>query len=237
MTVTSTRTERMRLRTVSLLAVSTLASATAWAQPGGRLEVGIAGMLGVGDEGKGDSRQLGSQDGDLDPTGGFGIHALYEVLTFLGSGGLDVGGRVAVLWWQAEDDIPAGVPVADHGTLVDLSAMARPRIRLLDDRLEVFLKMPVGLTISVLEKLPGVTKGRTGTGVNFGLLPGVSWTFERHWVLFLDVGYALHWMRHKGEFQPSGVVPGLPWTTGKVSEPQTYLAHECAMNLGLAYRF
>lgn len=221
----------------SLLAVSAL-SAPAVGQGVGGLEVGIAGMLGVGREGQVDSKELGSQDGDLDPTGGFGVHVFYPVATFPGNGGLDLGGRIAALWWQAQDAIPANVPVADHGTLIDLSIVAKPRVRFLDDRLEVFFKVPFGLTVSVLEELNGVTKGRTGAGVHFGLLPGVSWTFSRHWVLFLDLGYAMHWMRHEGEYRPDTAIGFLPWTQGvKVQDTQTYLAHEFALNLGLAYRF
>jgi len=212
--------------------------AAAFAQVAGKLEVGIAAMLGVGDEGQVESDRLGSQDGDLDPTGGFGIHALYEVARFAGNGGLDVGGRFATLWWQAEDAIPAGVPVADHGTLIDVSVMARPRLRFLGDRLEVFLKVPFGLTISVLEDLANVTSGRTGAGIHFGLLPGVSWTFAGHWTLFLETGYALHWMRHEGEYRANaGGLAGLLGIGGSVSDTQTYLANEFAMNLGFAYRF
>jgi hypothetical protein len=212
-----------------VLATSAAPALPASAQVAGRLEVGLAGMLGVGHEGEVDSDRLGATDDDLDPSGGFALHALYTVLTFLDGGGLDVGGRFATLWWQAEDDIPAGVPVADHGTLIDLSVMAKPRLRFLDERLEVFLKVPFGLTISVLEDLPGVTKGRTGAGVNFGLLPGVSWTFDGHWGLFLDLGYALHWVRHEGRFK-AGLL-------GTISDTQEYTAHEFALNLGLAYRF
>jgi hypothetical protein len=214
------------------VAAGVLATAPAEAQVAGKLEVGISGMLGVGDKGKVDGSAGGvqvSQEDDLDPSGGFGIHALYTVLPFLDGGGLDLGGRVAFLWWQAEDAVAPGVPIADHGTLIDISLMAKPRMRFLDERLEVYLKVPLGLTISVLEDLPNVTKGRTGAGVNFGLLPGVSWTFVQHWVLFLDLGYALHWMRHEGESKAN------PLFT--VSGTQEYTAHEFAMNLGLAYRF
>mgnify|MGYP000908138204 CR=1 FL=1 len=80
-----------------LLLPALLVPSPASAEPPPKVEIGIAGMLGIGDEGTYTSEFFDSEDDrELDPTGGFGVHALYEVLPYL-----DVGGRVAALWWQA----------------------------------------------------------------------------------------------------------------------------------------
>jgi hypothetical protein len=197
------------------------------ASPVAGLEVGIAGMMGVGYKGTIDSRELDTYHKKLHPSGGFGVHALYEVLPYL-----DVGGRFTAMWWQAKEKWDDGVPIADHGTLLDISAVVKAKMRFYGDRLEVFGKVPVGLTVSVLEKLDNVTKGRTGVGANVGVLAGASWTFLRHYGIFLEAGYAFHWVRHSGEVTAN--VLGFPVTATDV---QKYWAHEFALDLGFAYRF
>ncbi len=215
-----------RIALPALLLPLLLAALPARADSPAKVEIGIAGMLGVGDEGTYTSEFFDTEDDpELDPTGGFGVHALYEVLPYL-----DVGGRVAALWWQADEAWPKGTPMADHGTLVDIDALFKGKYRLLDDRLEVYGKVPVGLTVSVVEELRGVTEGRTGVGANVGVLAGASWTFLKRYGIFLEFGYSFHWMKHEGKYKD----PDFPLLTAE--DTQKFWAHEFALNLGLLFR-
>lgn len=176
----------------------------------GKLEIGIAGMLGASEFIRIDPDGVVDINEATYPTGGFGFHAGYEVWKYI-----DVGLRVSFLFWQSNNQ---------DGALIDFSVYGKGKYRFFRDQLEVYLKIPFGATISVLDRSDPYTGGGinlyTGGGINFGLLPGVSWTFVGHFGAFLETGYMMHWMSHD-----------------LGASDCRYTLNEFSLNIGFFYRF
>lgn len=136
----------------------------------GTMDVGAELMLGMGG-----SIDVGGADVDLGVTAGFGLFWDYEIWRYL-----DIGVQGNVLWWKTD---AAG---ADRDTLIDVAPFVKGKLRFVNDKLEVYGKIPIGLALNIGDD--------TDAGLHTGFTAGVSYNVWGGLWPFLELGWALHWI-------------------------------------------
>jgi hypothetical protein len=199
-----------------VVVVLTLCPGAASAQMGGKLETGGNIALGVAGELEGKINGTKQAGQELDVTAGLNLYALYEVLKYL-----DVGGKFNFVFWRTDNMRKAAI---DRMAWIEFDAVVRGKYGFLNDKLYIYLAMPIGLTISVPNKdfknraIAGV---KTGAGVNLSLVTGINYQFWKGLGAFFDLGWVFHYTNNKG---PNNLeIEGT--------------ANQMSLNFGAFYRF
>lgn len=147
---------------------------------GGELEIDGAGPLDL----KSDlTTSIGGQ---------FGVDAV--VLSLLA-----LGGEVRIVGWNTEVADNAG---ADRSKLIDVDFKPRLRFPLVNDRLEVYGALPIGLTIPLLADDIGgdANEGLDGTvGWNLGVGGGMTFFVTPRFGLNVEPMYVMRWFGVEGQ--------------------------------------
>lgn len=130
-------------------------------------------------------------------TYGFDVGATFFAIPFF-----DLGAEVRLSWAQAGDydDNELGVAgPADSGRtlLVDIDAKPRIRLDLMQGRVELYLAVPVGLTIPSRPKEDDLD---TSLGWNIGVGPGANFFLSNHVGLNLEFMFLFHSYSAEGAF-------------------------------------
>lgn len=158
-----------------------------------------------------------NQDDDMEVTVGFALFGEYSILRYF-SIGLDLG-----FYWFATDEMEDNN--TDRNAWIDFSPVFKGRYPLLDNKLELYAKFLVGLTITVPSDDSEDDYGlETGAGWNVGLHFGASYEFYEGLGAFAEIG----WLGHGGKSDFDGFVP---LGDGDVK----YETHQFALNLGVFY--
>ncbi|MBI5487523.1 MAG: hypothetical protein HY905_09335 [Deltaproteobacteria bacterium] len=168
-----------------------------------------------------DGPQGGDNGVDLEATGGFGVGVDYSVWDYI-----DVGGRFGFLWVATEPMDRANI---DRNADIDIDALIKGQYPFFDGQMEVYLAMPIGLTIGVLsdeaeQAAFGTGDYDTPVGMNVGLFAGYSYAFLAYLGAFVEFGWQLHWLKTN--------VPGGP--TGDAKYESTY--NQVGLNFGVFFR-
>jgi hypothetical protein len=167
-----------------------LVSQPSFAALGGKLDVGIKAQFGLGGEYNIEIQNQESDD-DAEATVGFALFAQYEVFRYI-----DIGLLFGFNWLATEGMDDGNV---DANAAIDIDALLKLKYPFMDGRFEIYLAVPIGLTIVVpsddYEKLFNV-KPETGIGMNVSVLPGISYRFWGGLGAFLELGWVFRMAKH-----------------------------------------
>jgi hypothetical protein len=179
----------------SLAATATLAVALPSSAAAQSLDVG--GMVDFGFGGEVDweytvDRWHFDDDDFLDPMLGFGLFARYQLHE-----NFDLGGELHVLWWRTDEMEDVDI---DRCTLIDIAVRPMGKYGFANVPLELYLALPIGLTISVpsdeaSDAFQRIDSGDidAGTGINLALLAGLNYHPMPEFGLFVELGWTMHW--------------------------------------------
>ena len=209
--------------TIAALLVTFSVGSAAWAKGytarvGFRPSFGFAGDVEAKTTIAGQSSKV---EDDFEPTAGFSLFGEYRVMRYVA-----IGGMASFLWWNSE-----GLDAAnqDPNLWIDLDFTVRGMYPLLNDKMEIYVQMPVGLTIAV----PGEDKVavggfagevKTGVGVNFSIVFGLLYNVWSQLDVFLDMGVMFHWATNEVK-------------VGNTSGDIASSGAQMAFNFGAAWRF
>jgi len=155
----------------------------------GGVGIGFGGELEV--DGPGPFDAIPDQDLTTSIGGQVGVDAV--VLSLLA-----LGGEVRIVGWNTEDFDDNDV---DRSKLVDIDFKPRLRFPLVNDRLEIYGALPIGLTIPILaDDFAGdANEGVDGTvGWNLGVGGGMTFFVTPRFGLNVEPMYVMRWFGAEG---------------------------------------
>ena len=215
-------------RSVGIAVLGTLLSLVGAREAGAFEEsfrVGVTGAFGFGSKVRYDSDEGNHPKEDALVTAGFALLGEYPILRALVGPESDffrIGATVQFLFWGEKDWTDHDV---SRAAWIDVDLWLKGRYAFLEDRLEVYLAIPVGLTIGVLddeayEPVYGAALRSPVAGWNIGLLVGTSYRFWKGLGAMLHLGFRYHWL--KSEANDIGYALEVP---------------EFALDVGMFYAF
>ena len=178
------------------------------------IRIGLKGAFGFG------GRASATVDGytgrlkdDLEPTTGFALYGEYPLHRYL-----HVGLQTAFGWSIGESADDAN---GDRTFVTDISPFAKARLPLLNDKLELFVLVPIGLSISVPPDAaaPYVGTVDTGVGWNAGIQFGTTYFIHDGFGVSFEIGW-----------QGRGTTNGT-----QANADMTTTTHQFEMNFGIFY--
>lgn len=162
----------------------------------GGVGIGFGGELEV--DGPGPFDALPNQDLTTSIGGQFGVDAV--VLSLLA-----LGGEVRIVGWNTEALDDRNV---DRSKLVDIDFKPRLRFPLVNDRLEIYGALPIGLTIPILadDWAGDANEGIDGkVGWNLGVGGGMTFFVTPRFGLNLEPMYVMRWFGAEGGGQNADI--------------------------------
>ena len=167
---------------------------------------------------------------------GFGLRVEYELHKHF-----HVGFLTNFQFWRTE---PQDDSNADRNLFVDLAPVLKLRRGFHNERGEVFVEMPVGLTIAKFSdegekwvaSFQNASKPETGLGWNVGLMAGASYRVTGN----LSVQARLGWQGRGGSYEMKGSSNewSMPWQpTQENKQDIEFELHQFSMNFGMFYTF
>ncbi len=203
------------LSLVFVLAVGAGSASAKNLRGGVKMQFGLAGEVAY-------ETNNAENDVDLEATIGFAPFIEYKLHKYI-----SVGGLFGVNFWL-DENMDAGN--LDRNTLLDIDALVRVHYPFLKGKMELYVALPVGLTVSIpSDEVEDGYKAagqelKTGIGANVSLLAGVAYTVWRQLDLFLELGWVLHYAKHDIE------------ANGQTFDHEG-LMNQMALNFGGAWRF
>jgi len=145
---------------------------------------------------------IGDVDDDLEPTFGGGLEIDFPLHKYF-----MLGGMFSFHAWITEEGEEADL---DRGYLLDFSIVPKVRYPFEDTILAIYLGVPVGLCIDLVDDdnftFPGVeVEADVGLGLNVSVLAGVQANLSRSFGLMLELGYTYHSFDHDADTTVFGV--------------------------------
>lgn len=156
-------------------------------------------LSGFGGKTKATGSYMGMSLADLGLTDSDTQHKLATTLGFQLGGSyvwrfLGIGPELRMSWLKIKPDATLDTSGQDRDKLIDLLIKPRGRYRFNALPLEIYLAVPVGLSIPRFQKSEG-TSFRVGPTV--GMLAGATYFFLRHLGANLELGGQWHWVGAK----------------------------------------
>jgi hypothetical protein len=212
------------MRTIAIAALALFISATAstalaqrseqsppfadGARVGGGLVTGFAGNLELDVEGS----AIFDVDDDLLASIGFDVFVEYAFMKYIA-----LGARSSLVWWNADSFQDADI---SRSFLWTIDAMAKAKYPFAIENLgaEVFLAVPLGLTVSVPS---GEINGNPNVapGFNIAIMGGFALWFTEQIGAYTQLGWQWHWAGHELRDPDPNVdiaarISQLRWTLG-----------------------
>ena len=202
------------LRPLTLVATTVLslvAGSARAADPEHGFRIGLTGSFGFGGKIEADIENGGTFKDDLEATVGFALFGYYPLMR-----NFHIGLRTTFGWVTSEDVDTAN---GDSTMVIDISPVLKARFPLMNDKLELYAILPIGLTISVPPD--DVNNFDTGIGWNVGLQFGASYLVTDAIGILAELGW-----------QGRGATNS---TSSNVDV--TFTMHQFALNFGAYYVF
>lgn len=180
------------------------------------VRLGLKSVFGFGGEAKGKvAGYTGTIRDDLEPTLGFAVNGFYPLHRYL-----HVGLQTSFGWSISETSSDYDV---GRTFVLDISPVLKGRLPLLNDKLELYVLLPIGLSVSVPPDDANTAVGQVDTGVgwNAGLQVGASYLVHEGFGLTFEIGW-----------QGRGTTNGT-----QINADLTTTSHQFAMNIGMFYGF
>ena len=117
----------------------------------------------------------------------------------------------------------------ERSWFVDVDVVARARYPLMDGKIELYVSLPLGLSVSPLDDKLGDLTGTdwsTGIGWNIGLHAGVQWYFYRFLGAFFEFGWTYRGFGGRTTERLGGLTGEYDWGT-----------HQAALSFGVVAAF
>jgi hypothetical protein len=200
----------MKSTTMLLLAGAlVMVAAPAQARRGDGFRAGLLGSFGFGGEGESEFAGFKSAS-DNEATAGFVLFGEYPIMQYFAA-----GFEFGFLTFETEAMDAAN---QDRNKVLDFAPVLKPRFQYMGGAGEVFLKVPVGLSIVTPNDDVG---SETGIGWTAGVLVGTSYFVYSGLALDLEMG----WQGHGGTADLKG--------GGEVD----YSTHQFQLRLGAMWEF
>ena len=188
-----------------------------WVRVGLQPTFGFAGE-GEGKMGGGFRNFINKVEDDFEPMAGFTLFGEFRIHRYFA-----LGPSVSFLFWNVEffddNDIKPSM-------FIDFDVSLRVLYPLVNDKLEIYARVPVGLTLSVLNSdfEDYGLDADPGVGANFSFVVGVLYNVWSQLDIFLEMGAVYHWVKNDGKFR------------GAKGDAELSGA-QMAFNFGAAWRF
>lgn len=167
-------------------------------------------LLGIGGEGELEIGGLpGEGSDDLELSYGLGVAYVKPLHDYFA-----LGAQLSLLSWQTDASERADL---DRNLLVDLSLVPQLKLAVLES-LELYVAVPVGLTLDFIgeDDFAGLAEVGTGFGFNVAVLAGARVAITEGFGLVGELGYAYHAFTHATE-TALGDGPDLEISTGQLA--------------------
>lgn len=200
------------LTLVAATALSLVAGAAHAGDPEHGFRIGLTGSFGFGGKIETETEGFsGSSKDDAEATVGFALFGTYPLHRHF-----HIGLRTTFGWVNSESGDNANI---DATMVVDISPVLKARLPLMNDKLELYALLPIGLTISVP---PDELNVDSGIGWNVGLQFGASYLVTDSIGILAELGW-------QGRGATSTVTNG--------NTDVTFTMHQFALNFGAYFVF